>query len=449
MQPKRLKRSMRSVRGVRSVRGGQGKEEKELADILMSPNPFELSNLTNLFKNLGILTEDNAEDIKLADFPLIYRWATFINFMSNKTPDKDETEIQGNVLTDEEIRSISISLVEKIRLFKEEKAELESESESGSGNGKKRRSPKPASSKRAIFMKLITNIFNRPPSASTRPPSASARPPSASARPPSASARPASARPPSARPASASTRPISANSRVKSSSTFYLSPSITIKKGDIPLVADESLTQIITEFDDAFKGILKVVNDACQGKGSDSSDSNFKNMISIVKRLPDIDTTLPSLLNEKNKNLRDRYETILYLLNTKCIGWRGAICSTAINILRDKPIQNLYNKLKKNADNTVIDDATLLEFIKDVLPIMKLKLKNMGVFKELLDKLDNIEGYLSAYHPIAKGGKKSTKKLILGKERCIYKVQGSKKDHIKYKGALIPVADYKKLMGAQ
>ena len=426
MQPKRLKRSVRGVRGVRSVRGGQGKEEKELADILMSPNPFELSNLTNLFKNLGILTEDNAEDIKLADFPLIYRWATFINFMSNKTPDKDETEIQGNVLTDEEIRSISISLVEKIRLFKEEKAELESESESGSGNGKKRRSPKPASSKRAIFMKLITNIFNRP----------------ASARPPSASAR----------PASASTRPISANSRVKSSSTFYLSPSITIKKGDIPLVADESLTQIITEFDDAFKGILKVVNDACQGKGSDSSDSsdsNFKNMISIVKRLPDIDTTLPSLLNEKNKNLRDRYETILYLLNTKCIGWRGAICSTAINILRDKPIQNLYNKLKKNTDNTVIDDATLLEFIKDVLPIMKLKLKNMGVFKEHLDKLDNIEGYLSAYHPIAKGGKKSTKKLILGKERCIYKVQGSKKDHIKYKGALIPVADYKKLMGAQ
>lgn len=66
----------------------------------------------------------------------------------------------------------------------------------------------------------------------------------------------------------------------------------------------------------------------------------------------------------------------------------------------------------------------------------------------------------------SKGGKKSSrgvrkeanhakphkpqavKKVVLGKERCIYKVQGSKKDHIKYKGALIPVADYKKLMGA-
>jgi hypothetical protein len=49
----------------------------------------------------------------------------------------------------------------------------------------------------------------------------------------------------------------------------------------------------------------------------------------------------------------------------------------------------------------------------------------------------------------AKPPTKHTKKVILGKERCIYKVQGSKKDHIKHKGALIPVADYKKLMGAQ
>ena len=42
------------------------------------------------------------------------------------------------------------------------------------------------------------------------------------------------------------------------------------------------------------------------------------------------------------------------------------------------------------------------------------------------------------------GGSKS--KEILGKIRRVYKVAGSRKEHIKYKGKLIPVADYKKLM---
>jgi len=41
------------------------------------------------------------------------------------------------------------------------------------------------------------------------------------------------------------------------------------------------------------------------------------------------------------------------------------------------------------------------------------------------------------------GGSKS--KEILGKIRRIYKVAGSRKEHVKYKGELIPVSDYKKL----
>jgi hypothetical protein len=41
------------------------------------------------------------------------------------------------------------------------------------------------------------------------------------------------------------------------------------------------------------------------------------------------------------------------------------------------------------------------------------------------------------------GGSQS--KEILGKQRRIYKVAGSRKEHIKYKGELIPVSDYKKL----
>jgi hypothetical protein len=54
---------------------------------------------------------------------------------------------------------------------------------------------------------------------------------------------------------------------------------------------------------------------------------------------------------------------------------------------------------------------------------------------------------LMIYDKPSTGGRKaSVKKEICGKLRCIYKIPGSRKEHIKYKGRLIAVADYKKLM---
>jgi len=51
---------------------------------------------------------------------------------------------------------------------------------------------------------------------------------------------------------------------------------------------------------------------------------------------------------------------------------------------------------------------------------------------------------------LLKGGnakvKKMAKKTILGKERCIYKKPGDRKEYLKHKGELITVKDYKKLM---
>lgn len=44
------------------------------------------------------------------------------------------------------------------------------------------------------------------------------------------------------------------------------------------------------------------------------------------------------------------------------------------------------------------------------------------------------------------GRKASVKKEICGRLRCIYKISGSRKEHVKHKGSLITVADYKKLM---
>jgi hypothetical protein len=49
---------------------------------------------------------------------------------------------------------------------------------------------------------------------------------------------------------------------------------------------------------------------------------------------------------------------------------------------------------------------------------------------------------------IISGGRKTNpvKKEICGRLRCIYKISGSRKEHVKHKGSLITVADYKKLM---
>jgi len=41
------------------------------------------------------------------------------------------------------------------------------------------------------------------------------------------------------------------------------------------------------------------------------------------------------------------------------------------------------------------------------------------------------------------------KKVVCGKLRCIYKIHGSRKEHLKYKGRLITVAEYKKLMNTK
>lgn len=44
---------------------------------------------------------------------------------------------------------------------------------------------------------------------------------------------------------------------------------------------------------------------------------------------------------------------------------------------------------------------------------------------------------------------KQSKKSILGKERCIYKKAGDRKEYLRYKGDLITVKDYTKLMKAK
>ena len=234
---------------------------------------------------------------------------------------------------------------------------------------------------------------------------------------------------------------------------------------------EPTTTEIIASFDVIFKGILMLVipytgEVKVSTKGS---SKGFKNMIRLIRALPNIDNNLNALIAEDIKDLNDRYRKILELLSNQCSGIIEFACSLAASAI-GKDILALYKNLKDRGDaiyvkkdkSIIIDDATLIEFIQMVIPIM---ITNLTGITEFDNEIASLADLAKNTKP-SKGGKKSsrgvrkeanhakprkplaTKKLILGKERCIYKVQGSKKEHIKYKGALIPVADYKKLMRA-
>jgi hypothetical protein len=78
-------------------------------------------------------------------------------------------------------------------------------------------------------------------------------------------------------------------------------------------------------------------------------------------------------------------------------------------------IIDAYNEYTKN--NETVDNMSLNDFIKNN--------KSVGGNRKI---------------------NKKTKKSILGKERCIYKIQGDRKEYLRYKGDLITVKDYKERM---
>ena len=97
-----------------------------------------------------------------------------------------------------------------------------------------------------------------------------------------------------------------------------------------------------------------------------------------------------------------------------------------------------------------LDDILTTDDLKELKRLLEnyehSELKDLQKLKELYKKdkllismLNNVE-----YH-VNGGRKASVKKEICGKLRCIYTIAGSRKEHVKYKGRLITVADYKRI----
>jgi hypothetical protein len=110
-------------------------------------------------------------------------------------------------------------------------------------------------------------------------------------------------------------------------------------------------------------------------------------------------------------------------------------------------ISTYYNNANKLHDNVKTTDD-INKYRKTAL-LHLLTNNSMGNFKSRIINNDISKELLN----ISQGGnrktttvKKISKKTILGKERCIYAIQGDRKEYLRYKGNLIPVKDYKKLM---
>jgi hypothetical protein len=157
-----------------------------------------------------------------------------------------------------------------------------------------------------------------------------------------------------------------------------------------------------------------------------------------------------------------------------------------MNTFRDFPISYInFFELNKEYYNDEYKDKTFKLFDKDEggneSPLLKIeqkmtppigyngrmvrKIRNADTNEDLSDnsmKIKRVEVYnkntdtviyvgkssnrINKYDIIIGGSKASVKKVVCGKLRCIYKIPGSRKEHLKYKGQLITVAEYKKIM---
>jgi hypothetical protein len=248
-------------------------------------------------------------------------------------------------------------------------------------------------------------------------------------------------------------------------------------------------SKLYQDFDIIFLSILTTINKNIIKLETNRSEP-FKKIINLLKLLPGIKENLETIVDISS--FTDRFKKIIELLQNECGPgiFKSLKCGAALKTISlgsgNDSIQKLYDYLFTLPINKICD-TDLIKFIKDVIPIIQTNLEGVTDFEDDLKGLTDLQTANKELLNVAVGGKKSSragrkeihgkqkkiyiksnyknkdkdivaktsdkpviiaKKIILGKERCIYKIQGSKREHVKYKGSIITVTDYKKLMKA-
>lgn len=146
-----------------------------------------------------------------------------------------------------------------------------------------------------------------------------------------------------------------------------------------------------------------------------------------------------------------------------------------VNDENDTLFKNIYEKYIEDVEKYIKEDKNsdpqdpelpnfdrYETYLTDKIGIEIITKMNDKLYNDLLqsykDRLNNvsskaIETELRILSSQNGGGNakitKQSKKSILGKERCIYKKAGDRKEYLRYKGDLITVKDYTKLMKAK
>jgi hypothetical protein len=110
----------------------------------------------------------------------------------------------------------------------------------------------------------------------------------------------------------------------------------------------------------------------------------------------------------------------------------------------DKLIQFIINNESNYSKSNVYANdrnniTVLLNYIRNIINTGLIIKDKETLLKEKQQTWSSVAGSVN-------GGNNKQYKEILGKRRRIYKIKGSRKEHVKYKGELIPVSDYKKLV---
>jgi hypothetical protein len=107
-------------------------------------------------------------------------------------------------------------------------------------------------------------------------------------------------------------------------------------------------------------------------------------------------------------------------------------------------MENTVNKEYYGDYITLINDN--IDNIDKIVNELSTTQPNSNLIARLTEQKESLKSYLPKFGS-GNGNtkKKINKKVILGKERCIYTKLGDRKEYLKYKGRLITVKDYKKI----